>query len=67
MKLSDQLRKAINDSGFTRYAIAKATGIDQSALCKFMNGERGVSVEAMDKLGKHLGLMLVLKRRKRKD
>jgi DNA transposition AAA+ family ATPase len=39
--LTDQLRQVIDDSGFTRYQIAKATGIDESALAKFYNGRRG--------------------------
>ena len=39
--LTDQLRQAIDDSGLTRYQIAKATGIDESALAKFYNGHRG--------------------------
>jgi hypothetical protein len=43
-KLTDQLRQAI-DSDLTRYSIAKATGIDESALAKFYNGHRGPSTE----------------------
>jgi DNA transposition AAA+ family ATPase len=35
--LTDQLRQAIDDSGLTRYEIAKQTGIDESALAKFYN------------------------------
>ncbi|HEX6984108.1 MAG TPA: hypothetical protein VF170_01970 [Planctomycetaceae bacterium] len=34
--LSEQLRKAIDASGHTRYAIVKETGISQSTLSRFM-------------------------------
>ena len=37
--LTDQLRQAIDDSGLTRYQIAKATGIDESALAKWFKHE----------------------------
>ena len=47
-KLTDQLRQAIDDCGLTRYEIAKQTGIDESALAKFYNGHRGLSMEALN-------------------
>ena len=50
MKLTDQVRQAIDDSGQTRYRIAQETGIDESALAKFYNGHRGLSMEAIDTL-----------------
>ena len=45
-RLTDQIRQAIDDSGLTRYRIAQKTGIDESALAKFYNGHRGLSMEA---------------------
>ncbi len=64
--LTDQLRDAIDASGETRYQIAKATGIDESALGKFYNGQRGVSADALDALGKHLELIIVSRRKRTK-
>ena len=61
-KLSDQLRQAIDDSGLTRYEIAKQTGIDQSALGKFYHGDRGLSLDAVDRLGGCLGLTITSQR-----
>jgi transcriptional regulator with XRE-family HTH domain len=58
--LTVQLRDAIDDSGLTRYQIAKATGIDESALAKFYNGHRGLSMKALDALGEYLGLAITL-------
>jgi transcriptional regulator with XRE-family HTH domain len=60
--LSDQVRDAIEDSGLTRYQIAKATGIDESALAKFYNGHRGLSMKALDALGEFLELTIRLGR-----
>lgn len=60
IKLSDAVRKAIDDSGESRYAIAKATGIDESALAKFYNGHRGITTDTLDRLGEHLGLRIVM-------
>lgn len=58
--MTDQLRQAIDASGLTRYAIAKATGIDESALSKFYNGQRGINTNTLDKLGECLGLRIVM-------
>jgi transcriptional regulator with XRE-family HTH domain len=62
-KLTDQLRQAIDDCGLTRYEIAKQTGIDESALAKFYNGHRGLSMEALNALGKYLELKITLGRK----
>jgi transcriptional regulator with XRE-family HTH domain len=61
--LTDQLRQAIDDSGLTRYQIAKATGIDESALAKFYNGQRGLSMDALNALGAFLQLTIILGRK----
>lgn len=61
--LSDAVRKAIDDSGESRYAIAKATGIDESALAKFYNGHRGITTDTLDRLGEYLALRIVMDRK----
>jgi len=57
-KMTDQLRQAIDDSGLTRYRIAQDTGIDESALAKFYNGRRGLSLDHIDQLWEYLGLTI---------
>jgi len=57
-KLSDQVRHAIDDSGQTRYQIAKGAAIDESALAKFYNGHRGLSTNALDRIGEYLNLQI---------
>lgn len=66
LKLSDAIRQAIDDSGESRYAIAKATGIDESALAKFYNGHRGITTGTLDRLAEYLGLRIVVDKRKAK-
>ena len=62
-QLTDQLRHAIAECGVSRYEIAKHTGIDESALAKFFNGHRGLSMEALDALGLFLELEIVMHRK----
>ena len=62
-RMTDQVRQAVGDSGLTRYRIAKDTGIDESALAKFYNGYRGLSVDNMDQLCEYLGLRIVKDRK----
>jgi len=62
-KLTDQIRKCIDDSGVTRYRIAQDTGIDESALAKFYNGKRGLSLDNLDRLCEYLGLRIVMDRK----
>jgi len=63
-KLTDQVRQAIDDSGITRYRIAKDTGIDEATLSKFYLGQRGLSMDALNKLGEYLRLTIVTDRSK---
>ena len=61
LSLSDELRQAIERSGVSRYSIWQQTGIDQGSLSKFMDGERGLGLESIDKLAELLGLHIVAK------
>jgi plasmid maintenance system antidote protein VapI len=57
--LTEQLRQAVLNCGETQYAVCKATGIDKTAMSRFINGERGVSMKVMNTLGEYLGLRIV--------
>ncbi len=57
--LTSQLRQAVADSGETLGELARQTGIHKSALSRFVNGERGLSMNALDALGEHLRLQIV--------
>ena len=65
--ISDQLRRAIDDSGLTRYRISRETGISETALSLFYNGQRGLSMKALNALGKCLELTIVMGRKPEKE
>jgi DNA transposition AAA+ family ATPase len=59
IKLTEQVRQAIETCGKTRYQISQDTGIDQATLCRFMGGKGGLSNPILDTLGEYLGLRIV--------
>ena len=65
-KLMEQLRRAVADSGKTLGEFSRDTGIDKSALSRFVNGERGLSMEAIDAVGEYLRLRIVADKSKPK-
>jgi len=60
LSLSDELRQAVERCGLSRYSIWQQTGIDQGTLSKFMAGDRGLSIESIDKLATLLGLHICI-------
>ena len=61
-KISEQIRRAIDESGLTRYRIAQLAEIDESALGKFYRGDRMLSLKALDRLGAVLNLEIVIRK-----
>lgn len=59
--ISEQLKAAIEASGESKYAIAKASGVKQPTLSKFTMGGRGLHIESVDALCEYLGLELAPK------
>jgi len=57
-----QLQQAIEASGLTRYEICKLTDIEQSAMSRFMAGERGLTTASLDRLGELLDLEIIMHR-----
>jgi transcriptional regulator with XRE-family HTH domain len=58
--LTAAVRRAIADSGLSRYAISKASGIDQAALSRFMARKVGLTLASLDALADVLHLRLVV-------
>jgi DNA-binding phage protein len=54
--LSSALREAIKGSGQSVYQIAKAAGISQIVVSRFLSGERDIRMETADRLAAVLGL-----------
>lgn len=54
--LADQLRAAIEAAEMTRYEISKQCGVEQAVLSKFVNGQRSLNLETIERLAPVLGL-----------
>jgi ribosome-binding protein aMBF1 (putative translation factor) len=61
LPLSEQIRRAIDASGMSRYRIGKEIDVSESSMSHFMAGRAGLSQAALDRLGLFLGLEIVAK------
>ncbi len=66
LQFSEELRRAIDKSEMSRYAICKKTGIDQAVLSRFMHGKTGLSIRAVDLLYACLGLKTTTPKQRKK-
>ncbi len=64
-KFSDEIRAAVEACGKTRYRIAKETDIDAAALCRFVQGQVGLSMDNLDKLAECIGLHVISEQKPR--
>ena len=67
MKISQRLKKAIESSKKTRYAIAVGSGVDHAVLRRFMRGERDIKLTTAENLAEFLELELTPKRKNGKS
>jgi transcriptional regulator with XRE-family HTH domain len=65
-ELTNQIRTAIERSGLTRYGIAKASGVAQSALSRFVSGKGSLTLSSLERLAPVLGLRIVTEKKVRK-
>jgi transcriptional regulator with XRE-family HTH domain len=56
----EELKQAIRRSGQSLYRLAQTSGVGKDRLGRFMRGERGLTVEAVEKVAEALGLQLRL-------
>lgn len=56
--MSEQLRKAIEDCGLSRFELAKRSGVAESVLSRFVVSGRELRSGNLDQLCKTLGLRL---------
>lgn len=62
----DSIRAAIRASDQTPSAIAKGAGVARSQVSRLLRGERGLSVEGVERLVDHLGLEVVIRPKRAK-
>ena len=56
--LTEQLREAIQKDGRSLNQLGKDCGVDAARLSRFVRGERGLSVDAIDRIAAALKLRL---------
>jgi transcriptional regulator with XRE-family HTH domain len=59
-KLSDQVRRAVDASGQSRYRISKELGVAESTMSRFMSGQGGLSLDTLDALADLLDLNVTM-------
>ena len=64
-RFTDELRAAIENCGMSRYRISKETGIDAAVLCRFVQGQAGLSMDSLDALAECIGLHVASKQKTR--
>ena len=64
--LAREIRKAIRESGLTPYRVATDADVDRSIMTRFVNGERGLTLDTASRICDVLGLELRPTRPKRK-
>jgi DNA-binding phage protein len=62
--ITERIQEAIRSGGMSRYAISRATGIDQGLLCRFLKGQSSLSFETADKVLDALGLEILIRPRR---
>ena len=65
-RIHDAICNAIEGSDKTRYRISKDTGISQTQLSRVMSGERGLSIDALERLADYLGLEITMRHKQRR-
>jgi transcriptional regulator with XRE-family HTH domain len=56
------LRRAILESGLALSELTRRTGVQTSALSRFMHGERSIGLPTFEALAAELGLRVVLEK-----
>ena len=56
----DQVRRALKNSGASRYSLSQETGIPEASLSRFLHG-KGLSMESLDRLADALRLEVTVR------
>ena len=56
LTLSDQVRRAVDESGLSRYRICQELDLAEATMSRFMSGKGGLSMNTLDALAELLDL-----------
>jgi len=56
LKFSDEIRRAVAESGLSQYAVCRALGLNPAQLSRFMAGKGWIGQDYLDALAELLGL-----------
>ncbi len=60
--ISEAVRRAVKESGLSVFALARASGVPQPVLSRFVRGERDITLGTLDKLA--IALRLEIRRKR---
>ena len=66
VRILEIIRRAVRDSDKSQYRIAQDTGLSKSQLSRLMSGERGLSIETIERLAKYLNLEIIVRPKQRR-
>ncbi len=61
--IGEQLRQSIQGGRLSQAELARGTGLSEGQISRFLKGERGLSLESIDKLLEVLELEIVIRPR----
>lgn len=61
MTIDESLRAAVESSGLTAYAVAKASGVSQGVLSRWLRGERDITLRTADRIAAVVGVQVNIK------
>ena len=62
MSITEEVTRAIETCGMTRYALAKESGVSQGELSRVVAGQRSMTLQTLDRLAPFIGVDIVVKR-----
>lgn len=64
--ITETLRQAIEDSGYSQNQLSILSGVNRAQICRFVNEERTLTLESAEKIAQVLELELKPKKKKEK-
>ena len=65
-EVTKALQQAIRDSDLSQNEIARRAGIDPGMVCRFVNGQRGMTLATAARVADVLGLEIVIRPKRRR-